>query len=193
MQPTHPTADRQSEIRGTAAERPIELGAELIRAFGRQRTPFLTQLYAIGLPANVIDDWCGVEFIRRHGDDLYEPDDEGEPQLVVPIFDGEDLIDFVAVWGKGNWRRRTGAAIILGIDALYRPFGWAEPVAIYRSPVGWLYADGDGVVVLDWTAAAAMHLRSRRLLPEDLGHARELRRRLRIEADIVLPRESIAA
>ncbi|MEP9347877.1 hypothetical protein [Xanthobacter sp. KR7-225] len=101
----------------------------------------------------------------------------GLASLVFPMRDAfGEIIDALAwpVTRPDKWARLTGRAILLGEESL----GLArlgEPVPCWRTPLRWLAAAGDGLVILD-TVSAWRRLRpGPALAAEDHEHAREVR------------------
>lgn len=101
----------------------------------------------------------------------------GLASLVMPVRDAlGDVVDLVAwpVDRSTKWARLLGRAVILG-EASFGLARGGEPVPVWRAPIGWLAAGGDGVVILD-PASAWHRLRyGPALLGEDLEHRREIR------------------
>ena len=146
----------------------------------------------------------GVAEIVTNGDTFQiAPPGLGMSALILPVFAGPipspwrlvmepaliDLLAFRTDQPETFWLRRDNATILGdgALDGLYLD----EPLRVYRSPLSWLLAAGDGCVVLDWQAALIeLPLRCRTIEAEDLSHGLELRQRLTIPEklpDIVVP------
>ena len=126
-----------------------ELVAEWTRACGKQFDACVDWVRAKGIPAEML---CriGVERVIRDAG-LYVPDEAGIPALILPVEEGDSLVDLLALFTNGDWARRTGNGAMLGAESLdceYCGFG----VRVFRTPWSWLRAGGDGVVVLDESA-----------------------------------------
>lgn len=132
-------------------------------------------LLGYGVPAD-ITPFCGVALIRRHGP-FYEPDTGGTPAVIIPAMDGGDLADLVAFTPRqlGRWQVRLGGCPLLGIDNLGI---WSAPLHLWRTPLAYLRAGLQGVVVLSWPAAIPRLTCCSELIAEDIDHGREIRRRL---------------
>ena len=120
--------------------------------------------------------------------DRFEFAAEGRPAIIVPCYDTipdllgadaerhvEHLIDLVAVdvdQPDRFWCRR-GEALVLGSAYLEIAGQEGEPVPVFRNPLAWLKAGGEGVVVLDWAWAWDLLL-GFDLIAEDLELAEKL-------------------
>lgn len=60
-----------------------------------------------------------------------------------------DLVAFRPDTPRSFWSY-TGAGMMLGADALDRAQHYSEPLAVHESPLDWLRAGCDGIVILDW-------------------------------------------
>jgi hypothetical protein len=105
-------------------------------------------LFNAGLPIG----WDLVEPLQ--GGEHYAPRSDGQPAVIVPVFENGQLIDLAAT--SRTTRRaltREGIASILGRDAVdhamvYQTYAW-----LFQDPLTWLLNRGRGCVVLDWKAA----------------------------------------
>jgi hypothetical protein len=133
----------------------------------------------------------GVERVALRKRGLYEPvPNDGELLPVLPVFDGpppgfrfdpSTLVD-LAVWRPRDdtVALRCGNVAALGgwvLDQIGSVF--EAPIRIHRSPAAWLLSNADGVVVVDWAAAAPNLLRAGLLVVEDEEHGREVYAELR--------------
>lgn len=96
---------------------------------------------------------CRAQF---HGD-LYEPTGaDGEPVIVMGVSEhpDEQIIDLVAFQPSDptRWWLRSGQGVVLGLHNARLAAFKEEPVFVHATPLDWLRAECQGVVVLDWTA-----------------------------------------
>ena len=119
---------------------------------------------------------CGIARVRSHGP-FFEPDPNGEPAIILPVMDDGEVADLVAVMPHrpGHWRVRLGACPLLGID---NTGIWSEPLHVWRTPLDYLRAELEGVVVLSWPAALPLLRSCSEIIAEDVEHGREIHRRL---------------
>lgn len=84
---------------------------------------------------------------------LYLPG-KGEPHLVLPVVMDGELIDLVAFRSSNpaDWMLRTGLGWSLGMDRGLEPYTWGTPPTLHETPLDWLRADCQGLVILDWSA-----------------------------------------
>jgi hypothetical protein len=126
---------------------------ELLRAHKQARSPVLVEaLQACGLPGDGVPIW-GVEFVEVGGD-YYQSRRGGHPAVIVPVFYDGALVDLTAT-GLATRRTvtRTGAASMLGQDAIDRAMDAGTHLHIFPDPIEWLRNRCNGAVVLDWRAA----------------------------------------
>ncbi len=148
-----------------------------------------------GLPD---DFWTGVGMpglanILPIGSERFEFVEDGLTAIILPAYDTipglvvasaehhvEELRDLVAV-DRGHpdrfWRRR-GNALVLGNAYLEIASQEGGPVPVYRNPLTWFRAAGDGIVVLDWEYARDL-LTGLDLVAEDLALGERLEAALR--------------
>jgi hypothetical protein len=169
------------------------------------------ELIGSGIPPEIISGYplVGIAGMRiKNG--LYEPAPDGRPAYVTPVLVGDpvspetpdplvyarhlgDIVDLVAWHPKHPqaWPLRLGAATWLGcIEPQYcNP----DPVVVRRSPLAWLRARCDGLVILSSDPADAYRLLSGccEIAAEDHQHAAELRKLVRRPWS--LPRITVAA
>ena len=84
----------------------------------------------------------------------YRPAVDGEigrSAIIVPAFEGGELVDLIAE-GLASRRLlpRTGAATMIGHDAVECAKALREPLFVFDRPSGWLRGHCLGVVVLNW-------------------------------------------
>lgn len=72
---------------------------------------------------------------------------QGERAILLDA-DG-DTVAFRLQAPRAFWRAH-GSALLLGRDALERAAFLGTPLWVYETPLDWLRADCDGVVILDW-------------------------------------------
>lgn len=173
----------------------LDLLAELRQARARLTNEHRAELLAAGVPANIINLYplIGVDAISV-GDGLYQPTPGGGAAYITPVLVNGgtpetphplayarhlgECVDLVA-WHPlhpERWALRTGAATWLGcIGPQYMD---PEPVAIRRSPLAWLRAACDGLVILSKQADDAYRLLCgcAELIAEDAEHRAELRK-----------------
>ena len=125
----------------------------------------------------------GLAKIRPLGDGLFEFATGARAAIIIVAYDidpwllganadrhVEHLVDLVAVdldRPDRFWCRR-GEALILGSVYLEIARQEDEPVSVFRNPIAWLHAGGEGVVVLDWKWAPDLLL-GLNLVAEDLA------------------------
>ena len=153
-------------------------------------------LFALGVPRTAVDDFEVVGVTRalieaRH----WQPEEDAGAQAVVVTVRGDPdgnidhpqwqeqvrrgtLLDLCAFLpsNPSRWAVRRGSASVLG--AVRPQYLSPAPVAVWRDPLAWLRALGEGVVLLTEDRAEMQ-----RILPsfpggvvaEDADHGRELR------------------
>jgi hypothetical protein len=110
-------------------------------------------LVACGLDPRRADfgfDW--VEFAGV----TYEPAaDGGTAALIVPVYDGYDIVDLAACRLRDRrlaTRRRVGLA--LGEDRIADAVAHQRRLLLFADPVRWLASHRCGAVMLDWSRAS---------------------------------------
>jgi hypothetical protein len=126
---------------------------ELLTAHRIARTTDLaTALQTCGIPTAGVPIW-GAGFVELDGAH-YAPRAGGRPAIIVPVFDGGELVDLTAT---GLETRRTltrlGVASVLGQDAIDRAKDGETYVHLFADPIEWLRHRCGGAVVLDWSVA----------------------------------------
>ena len=143
-------------------------------------------LMKFGVPAD-ITPFCGLDHIHANGP-WFQPDPAGDPEIIMPVMEGGEVVDLVAFMPHrpGRWHIRTGACPLLGIDNMGV---WSESLRVWRTPLDYLRASLQGVVVLSWSAAIPLLTCTREIVAEDVEHGREIRKRL--TRPIALPTISV--
>ena len=142
-----------------------EYAATVRRIEGRH----LDHLISLGAPRGFWDNTGapGVGSIRPLREGRFEFAENGRSVAVLPVYDSETpawaplehrfdgLLDLLAFdpTRPDCWWLRRGQALLLGsiYVGLALEAGCALPV--YSSPMSWLRANAEGLVVLDWKAA----------------------------------------
>lgn len=157
------------------------------------------ELLEHGVPADLIGRYSLIGAARiRINAGLYDPVPDGRPAFITPaLIDNPltpeaadplacarvtgDLVDLVAWHPRhpSRWALRVGSATWLG--ATEPQYMEPDPVAVRRSPLSWLRADCDGLVILSTEPAEAYRLLSslHAIIAEDAQHVAELRRLVR--------------
>lgn len=131
--------------------------------------------------------WAGVRYERTG---RFELNTEDAPALLIGCWQDPPstwrsvpdplLIDIVAVDPAQPRRYATycGAAALLGEVCLHEARFFRRPLPVFRDPIGWLQAEGRGVVPLSATrfALAVTTIPEITLVGADLAHGRELKR-----------------
>jgi len=93
---------------------------------------------------------AAVEF----DDHYYAPASGGKGALIVPYFDGNALLDLVAV-GLETFacRTRAGVCTVLGGEQIERARERKTPVRLFKDPISWLRNGRGGTCVVDWRFA----------------------------------------
>ena len=127
---------------------------------------------------------------------VYGPVRPPEAPIIVPADPAP--IDHIAWYpdDPARWWLRRGTAVLLGEIEVVHAEVYGEPIQVHRTPLDWLKAGGEGVVIVaDWEAAFYC-LRGLSIVAEDVTHGDELRRRLRPRAPElphILVRQDVAA
>ena len=95
----------------------------------------------------------GLGWVMPEGD-TYRPAAAGEMgpnALIVPAFEGGELIDLVAeCFASRQLLPRTGAATMVGHEAVESARNLKKPLFVFDRPSAWLRGHCLGVVILDW-------------------------------------------
>ena len=165
----------------------IDLWAELRPALADRRTD--AELLKYGVIDHDARALCGLTSIQAFGR-FYEPNTDGQPVIIVPILDGDELCDLLCfdLDRPAEWFVRLGGEPLLGACALSDQL-LGKPLHIYRTPLSWLRAGCDGVVILDPNRAYIDLVTAQYgLVGEDEAHTDELRRIMTETAMRRLPR-----
>lgn len=158
------------------------------------------RLLQLGIPPEMLDfGMVGFAHVRELKGGLYELVDAGEPALITPAriddpygpenaagisaaIAGElvDLVGWFPTW-PDRFLLRLGTAEWLGAIGPEHLYLDPEPVLVHRGPLGWLRANGAGLVPLVNRRADVYRLLTRcvgGLVCEDQHHAEKLRRAL---------------
>jgi hypothetical protein len=87
-------------------------------------------------------------------DHYYAPAPGGKCALIVPFFEGNVLLDLVAV-GLETFacRTRTGICTVLGSEHIERARERETAVHLFKDPIAWLRNGRRGACIVDWRAA----------------------------------------
>jgi len=92
--------------------------------------------------------WDLVEPLQ--GGERYTPQSDGQPAVIIPVFEGGQLIDLVATsLATRRGLTRDGIASILGRDAIDHAMIYQTHLLLFQDPLTWLLNHGRGCVVLD--------------------------------------------
>jgi len=137
-----------------------ELGAA-IQATSRRDD---AALIAAGVPRSFLYGTTyryGVSPILTDKDGGYQPEANGELAIILPAiplvgpedpsFPCDDIGDLLAFYlrNPSRWWTRTGTVPALNHDAIERAGFMGERLTIHSTPLDWLRAEGQGVVLLD--------------------------------------------
>ena len=113
-------------------------------------------LQACGLPIDT-GPIVGVSFVETFGPHYgshYAPCPGGRPAIIVPVFDGGELVDLTATsLETRHTTTRLGVASVLGQEAIDRAWIGETCVHLFGDPIEWVRNRCRGVVVLDWSVA----------------------------------------
>lgn len=143
--------------RGSAMpDRQIDLVSEML-AFAAGSGKYLAKLQALGIPGSTIATLgastpIGVGRIATLPDLQFEPSEEGKSHIILPVWEGQGVIDLVAFnpADPNRWYRRTGLAPLLNADEISQPRWDSGVIDVWATPLDWLRAGGSGVVILDY-------------------------------------------
>lgn len=165
----------------------VELVREMIAAQADHRVDGILERH--GVDDLDVRLHCGLARIRTTGR-FYEPAIDGDHAIIVPVMDGDELVDLIAFDPRRptEWFARLDSEPLLGASALSDQL-LGKPLHIFWSPLTWLQASCDGVVILDFNRAFAdLVTAPNGLVGEDDAHTDELRRVMTETALCRLPR-----
>jgi hypothetical protein len=186
-----------SQYRPASLGRQATLGREYLAALRMTRFADLAPLVAAGVSWETIATAApALARIRVSKGITFEPDDDGGSAFIVPVrvespitpetFDAATavrdgaIIDLVAFHPlhPDRWALRRDAAEWLG--AVEPQFIGPPAVRVWRTPLDWLRADCEGIVLLSRDRPGQYRILSGlcRIVAEDAEHAAELRRLL---------------
>jgi hypothetical protein len=141
-----------------------DLAAEMFAAAMAIQIRHLEALEALGVPRRTSCEATrrgalGVARVSDADDGLYSLG-EGDPHLILPVFDDGELVDLCAFRSANpeHWLLRTGCGWALGLERGLGVHSWGDPVPIAVSPLDWLRQDTAGLCVVDWTAPELSYL-----------------------------------
>lgn len=137
-------------------DRPIDITEEMDRA-AACAVRRVDLFRSIGIPAATVaalGEYAPLGFakIETLPAGLYQPSEEGQRHLIIPVHDGSGVIDLIATRPDAprRWHWRIGQACLLGEANLNPPTWEHAPVPIHQTPIDWLRADCTGACVLDF-------------------------------------------
>lgn len=107
----------------------------------------------------------------------FDRDPEGRCAFTFLIEDCGDVVDLVAWQPKtGHLAAYAGRAFALGQEAIYNPgtYSLGGALRVHRSPLSWLRAERDGIVILNPAGGYAWLGQVPRIAAEDTAHSQEL-------------------
>ena len=96
----------------------------------------------------------GIGWVEFHGVTYSPVQDGGDACLIVPVFEGEDIVDLAACSFRSRrvaTRRDVGMA--LGLCCIIRAAERQSRLALFDDPWRWVSAGRRGAVILDWNCA----------------------------------------
>ena len=158
---------------------PKVLLSELRHAASLVRQSHLDRLRSFGVSIGWLAD-CGthpfgVVKAEPAGAGSYQPG-EGTPHLILPVVEEGVLTDLCAVRSAepSSWWLRTGNGWALGLERGLNQWTWHSPASvdtdgkvrhqvgkpthIFSNPLDWLQGAGEGLCLLDWSAAEVRYL-----------------------------------
>jgi hypothetical protein len=109
-------------------------------------------LRALGLQSVRASAW-GFGWVIPEGG-TYRPatsSESGSASFIVPCFEEGGLVDLVAEGlASGRVLPRTGAAALIGRDAIEKAKDLKEPLLVFHRASAWVRGNGLGIVPIDW-------------------------------------------
>ena len=165
----------------------IDLVGEVMpSAWAMTRRPHQDQIaaadvshWAIYGPPPCLHGNCGPARVSFHGN-LFEFDPDGDGVFVMAVSEGpaEPILDLVAfkLVDPCRWWLRLGQGVVLGLHNARLALFEEAPVLVHGTPLDWLRADCQGVVVLDWKADILSRLDGFGVLAADGATGKRLER-----------------
>jgi len=126
---------------------------ELVTAHRLIRQPHYAEDFrrcGIDINGGLILGLTAIDFDDHH----YAPAPGGKGALIIPHFQGNTLIDLVAVGLETfTCRTRTGIATVLGAEHIERARERGTVVRLFKDPIDWLRNGRRGACIVDWRAA----------------------------------------
>ena len=147
--------------------------------------PSFVYLRANGIDFETVEPVTGgpyLNLVRPVGPTSFDFDAGGREALVVEAQDEDGAVLDLVAWlpdKPERWRCLFGTAPALGMGAATATATYVEglPLQLYRTPLEWLQAAGDGAVLLDpvlgarWLAWLVELGFAQRIAPRDARHA----------------------
>ena len=142
------------------------ISAELRAASHAVETRHLRHLNALGVQWETIGGLgahhygLGVVNASAGEDGLYFPDPDGEPHLLLPVYEDGELLDIVAFQSTvpDKWLLRCGNGWALGVEGGFSRHCWEGSARLAATPLDWLRYGAKGLCVLDWSAPEVSNL-----------------------------------
>ncbi len=137
-----------------------DLANELRSAALAVRTPDVARIRAMGLlnpgllAVNERRHPFGIASISDAGRGQYVPDPDGGRAMIVPVHEGDELVDLLAfhTLTPERWLLRLGLGWALGLEESLERYRWGDPLPLHKTPLDWFKAGCDGLCVIDWEA-----------------------------------------
>lgn len=96
----------------------------------------------------------GIEWVEFHGV-TYEPaQDGGHACLIVPVFEGSDIVDLAACsFRSRRIATRRDVGMVLGERFVAHAIAQQGRLPLFADPWRWVRAGRRGAVILDWSCA----------------------------------------
>ncbi len=159
---------------------------DLVSAYQRCDDPARNWLCRQGVSTETMLMWpgpVGVAKIETQELGFFIWAENGQRAFVHPIYSAgscSEIIDVVA-WLPANpsqWWTLCRTGHPLGDDQLFHAEFWDEPAVLHPSPLAWLAADGDGVVIMDWPMSGPALRSVSCIISNTPTFGREIQRRL---------------
>ena len=173
-------------------------GLDLLRAramFLAAARPSVPYVRRHGLDWTAAEKATGGIFVARISTDRgwFDLDESGFDAVVCEVrgCDGETVVDLVA-WSIDNptsWWTAIGAAVVMGESFAGNPNAGlcGEPLRIFQTPLAWLRAQCEGIVILDHARAGRWLLDAGRTVAAvDRQHAADIHRLMKAAGPRIL-------